>query len=172
MIYIKADGFVHDICRPDVWTGYDITPLVCSSHSGRTSDCLGEEMRCSKICPVQRCPHQWPCKDREVLFNCQGFTKSHSSLGLNGLQPQGLKEYSDSYLILDYLGPILGSKCLVTQTTGNYLGLGPLEETSEKMFQVTTQTFNLLYYFPYMYIHIFIGLTSLASIYSQTPVLL
>jgi hypothetical protein len=41
---------------------------------------------------------------------CQGFTKSHFSMGPNGLQPQGLKEYSDSYLVSDYLGPILGSK--------------------------------------------------------------
>jgi hypothetical protein len=88
-----------------------------------------------------------------MLVYCQGFTKSHSDLGLNGLQPQGLKEYSDSYLISDYLRPILGSKCLVMQITGNYLGFGPLEETSKTMFQVTTQTFNLLYYFPYMYIH-------------------
>jgi hypothetical protein len=54
---------------------------------------------------------------------CQGFAKSHSSLGPNGLQQQGLKEYSDSYLVLDYLGPVLESKCLVTQTTGNYLRL-------------------------------------------------
>jgi hypothetical protein len=54
---------------------------------------------------------------------CQGFTKLHSGLGLNGLQLQGLKEYFDSYLVLDYLGPILESKCLVMQTTGNYLGL-------------------------------------------------
>jgi hypothetical protein len=53
---------------------------------------------------------------------CQGFTKLHSSLGLNRLRLQGLKEYSDSYLVLDYLGPILGSKCLVMQTKGNYLG--------------------------------------------------
>jgi hypothetical protein len=36
------------------------------------------------------------------------------------------------------------------------------------MFQVATRTFNLLYYFPFM---LLIGLTSLASIYSQTPVL-
>jgi hypothetical protein len=54
---------------------------------------------------------------------CQGFTESHSGTGPNGLQPQGLKEYSDSCLILAYLGPILGSKCLVMQTMGNYLGL-------------------------------------------------
>jgi hypothetical protein len=54
---------------------------------------------------------------------CQGFTESHSSSGPNGLRPQGLKEYSVSYLVSDYLGPILGSKCLVMQTTGNYLGL-------------------------------------------------
>jgi hypothetical protein len=84
---------------------------------------------------------------------CQGFTKSHSGLGLNRLWLQGLEEYSDSYLVSDYLGPVLGSKCLVTQTMGDYLGLGPLEETLEKMFQVSTQTFNLLYYFPFMYTH-------------------
>jgi hypothetical protein len=44
-------------------------------------------------------------------------------LSPNRLWPQGLKEYSDSYLVSDYLRPILGSKCLVTQTMGNYLGL-------------------------------------------------
>jgi hypothetical protein len=44
-------------------------------------------------------------------------------LGPNRLQPQELKEYSDNYLVLDYLGPILGSKCLVMQTMGNYLRL-------------------------------------------------
>jgi hypothetical protein len=44
-------------------------------------------------------------------------------MGLNGLQPQGLKEYSDSYLVSDYLRPVLGSKCLVMQTIGNYLRL-------------------------------------------------
>jgi hypothetical protein len=86
-----------------------------------------------------------------IAYPCQGFTKSHSGLGLNGLQPQGLKEYSDSYLISDYLGPILGSKCLVMQITSNYLGLRPSEGTSEKMFQVATRTFNLLYYFSFMY---------------------
>jgi hypothetical protein len=86
----------------------------------------------------------------------------------DGLRPQELKEYSDSYSTPDYLGPVLGSKCLVMQTLGNYLGLGPSEETSESMFQVATWTFNLLYCFPFM---LLIGLTSLASIYSQTPVL-
>jgi hypothetical protein len=44
-------------------------------------------------------------------------------MGPNRLQPQGLKEYSDSYLVLDYLRPVLRSKCLVMQTTSNYLGL-------------------------------------------------
>jgi hypothetical protein len=57
------------------------------------------------------------------LTSCQDFTKLHSGLGLNRLWPQGLKEYSDSYLIPDYLRPVLGSKCLVMQTTGNYLQL-------------------------------------------------
>jgi hypothetical protein len=33
-----------------------------------------------------------------------------------------LKEYSDGYLVSDYLRPVLKSKCLVTQTSGNYLG--------------------------------------------------
>jgi hypothetical protein len=54
---------------------------------------------------------------------CQGFTKSHSRMGPDRLQLQGLKEYSDSCLISDYLGPVLGSKCLVMQTTGNHLRL-------------------------------------------------
>jgi hypothetical protein len=62
----------------------------------------------------------------------------------------------------------MGSKCLVMQTMGNYLGLRPSEETSERMFQVATQTFNLLFV---SLLCILISLTSLASIYSQTPVL-
>jgi hypothetical protein len=96
----------------------------------------------------------WP---RTISFQLggrlSGFHQVALWLGLNRLRLQGLKEYPDSYLALDYLGPILGSKCLVMQTTGNYLGLGPSEETSEKMFQVATQTSNLLYYFPFMYTH-------------------
>jgi hypothetical protein len=44
-------------------------------------------------------------------------------LDLNGLWLKGLKEYSDNYLISDYLRPILGSKWLVMQTIGNHLGL-------------------------------------------------
>jgi hypothetical protein len=67
------------------------------------------------------------CQDECLTLNlikiCQGFTKLHSGSGLNRLRPQELKEYSDSYPVLDYLGPVLGSKCLVMQTTGNYLGL-------------------------------------------------
>jgi hypothetical protein len=86
----------------------------------------------------------------------------------NGLWLKELKEYSDSYLTSDYIGPVLGSKCLVMQTLGNYVRLRPSEETSESMFQVATRTFNLLYCFPFM---LLIGLTSLASIYSQAPVL-
>jgi hypothetical protein len=80
-----------------------------------------------------------------------GFHQVALRLGPNGLRPQGLKEYSDSYSVSDYLGPVLGSKCLVMQTLGDYFGLGPSEETSEKMFQVATRTFNLLYYYPFMY---------------------
>jgi hypothetical protein len=79
-----------------------------------------------------------------------GFHQVALRLGPNRLRLQRLKEYSDGYLTSDYLGPILESKCLVMQTMGNYLGLGPLEEAMEKMFQVATRTFNLLYYFPYM----------------------
>jgi hypothetical protein len=44
-------------------------------------------------------------------------------LGLNRLRPQELKKYSDSYLVSDYLRPVFGSKCLVMQIMGNYLGL-------------------------------------------------
>jgi hypothetical protein len=80
-----------------------------------------------------------------------GFHQVALWSGPNGLRPQGLKEYSDSYLTSDNLRSVMGSKCLVMQTTGNYLRLGPSEETTEKMFQVATRTFNLLYYFPFMY---------------------
>jgi hypothetical protein len=60
----------------------------------------------------------------QLLFKlCQGFIKLHSGPGLNRLQPKGLKEYSDSYLISDYLRPVLGSKWLILQTIGNHLGL-------------------------------------------------
>jgi hypothetical protein len=82
-----------------------------------------------------------------------GFHQVALRLGLNGLRPQRLKEYSDDYLTSDNLGPVMGSKCLVMQTTGNYLRLRPSEETSERMFQAATRTFNLLYYFPFMYTH-------------------
>jgi hypothetical protein len=47
----------------------------------------------------------------------------HSGSDLNRLWPKGLKEYSDSYLILDYLRLIFGSKWLVMQTIGSHLGL-------------------------------------------------
>jgi hypothetical protein len=87
------------------------------------------------------------------LSKVSGFHQVALRLGLNGLRLQGLIEYSDDYLASDNFGPIMGSKCLVMQTMGNYLGLGPSEETSERMFQVATQTFNLLYYFSFMYTH-------------------
>jgi hypothetical protein len=97
-----------------------------------------------------------------------GFRQVALRSSPDGLRLKELKEYPVSYSAPDYLGPVLGSKCLVMQTLGNYLGLGPSEETSESMFQVATRTFNLSYCFPFM---LLIGLTSLASIYSQTPVL-
>jgi hypothetical protein len=45
-----------------------------------------------------------------VSTNLSGFHQVALWSGLNGLRPQGLKEYSDSYLTSDYLGPVLGSK--------------------------------------------------------------
>jgi hypothetical protein len=89
----------------------------------------------------------------EELF-VSGFHQVALRLDLNGLQLQGLKEYSDDYLALDNLRPILGSKCLVMQAMGNYLGLGPSEETLKRIFQVATRTFNLSYYFPFKYTHV------------------
>jgi hypothetical protein len=93
------------------------------------------------------------CVSFVLFMEMSGFHKLALWLGPNGLQLQGLKEYSDDYLASDYLGPVMKSKCLVVQTTGNYLGLGPLEETLGRMFQVATWTFNLLYCFPFMYTH-------------------
>jgi hypothetical protein len=55
--------------------------------------------------------------------SCQGFTKSHSSPDLNGLQLKGLIEYPGSCLILDYLRPNLESKWLIMQTIGYHLRL-------------------------------------------------
>jgi hypothetical protein len=96
------------------------------------------------------------CPQLYTHFQCNkvsGFHQVALQLGPNGLRPQGLEEYSDDYLASDNLGPVMGSKYLVMQTTGNYLGLGPSEETLERMFQVATWTFNLLYCFPFMYTH-------------------
>jgi hypothetical protein len=109
-----------------------------------------------------------PLDGWEQLVSLMTMALALDRFSIMKLRPQGLKKYSDSYSTPDYLRPILGSKCLVMQTLGNYFGLGPLEETSESMFQVATRTFNLLYCFPFM---LLIGLTSLASIYSQTPVI-
>jgi hypothetical protein len=92
-----------------------------------------------------------PLSHNHHHYILSGFHQVALRSSPNGLRPQGLKEYSDSYSVSDYLGPVLGSKCLVMQTLGNYLGLGLSEETSEKMFQVATRTFNLLYYYPFMY---------------------
>jgi hypothetical protein len=91
----------------------------------------------------------FPAQNLSTLLS--GFHQVALRLGLNGLRLQELKEYSDSCSVSNYLGPVFGSKCLVMQTTGDYLGLRPLEETSEKMFQVATRTFNPLYCFPYLY---------------------
>jgi hypothetical protein len=78
-----------------------------------------------------------------LKFKVSGFHQVALRSSLDGLRLKELKEYSDSYSAPDYLRPVLGSKCLVMQTIGNYLGLGPSEETSESMFQVATRTFNL-----------------------------
>jgi hypothetical protein len=119
-------------------------------------DVMGMMMKQNQVLPLplyvsDQCTDQsWLqglSRKRGIL---SGFHQVALRLGPNGLWLQGLKEYSDDYLTLNYLGPVLGSKCLVTQTMGDYLGLGPSEEAMEKMFQVATRTFNLLYYFPYM----------------------
>jgi hypothetical protein len=46
----------------------------------------------------------------DLVYRCQGFTKSHSGPGPNELRTKGLKEYSDSYSISNYLRFVLGSK--------------------------------------------------------------
>jgi hypothetical protein len=90
--------------------------------------------------------HKVPCQNPFVFANIlSGFHQVALRSSPDGLRLKELKEYSVSYSAPDYLGPVLESKCLVMQTLGNYLGLGPLEETSESMFQVATRTFNLLY---------------------------
>ena len=62
-----------------------------------------------------------------------------------------------SYLVSDSLGPVLGARAWSCKTANNYLGLSRLRNTSEifgEMSQVATRTFNVLYYFPFIW---FIG---------------
>jgi hypothetical protein len=100
--------------------------------------------------------------NHQSCWECvSGFHQVALRLGLNGLQPQGLKEYSDSYLASDYLGPILGSKCLVTRTTGNYLRLRSSEEPQRGCFRLPPglSIFHIIFL-----LCILIGLTSLATV--------
>jgi hypothetical protein len=104
-------------------------------------------------------------RKREIL---SGFHQVALRSGPDRLRPQGLKEYSDSYLTLDFLRPVLGSKCLVTQTMGNYLGSDLRRKPQRVCFRLPPR---LLIFYIIFLLCILIGLTSLASIYSQAPVL-
>jgi hypothetical protein len=80
--------------------------LLCAFIGEYKGTIFGKTIRSwlSGICVWHLANHaQW-------FGDCQGFTKSHSGSGPNGFRPQGLKEYSDSYLISDYSGPVLESK--------------------------------------------------------------
>jgi hypothetical protein len=115
------------------------------------------------------------CMDQSRLqgLSCKkgilsGFHQVALRLGPNGLWLQGLKEHPDSYLASDYLGPVLGSKCLVMQTMGNYLGSDLRRKPRRECFRLPP---GLSIFYIISLLCILIGLTSLASIYSQTPVL-
>jgi hypothetical protein len=148
--------FLNGYARPKF---YDISTHKHTSTAGR---------RLFRACSVMKMiPSIW---ENLLLWNWQhigalsGFHQVALRLSPNGLRPQGLKEYSDSCSISDYLGPVFGSKCLVTQTTGDYFGLRPSEESFRLPPRLS------IHYIVFL-ICILIGLTSLASIYSQTPVL-
>jgi hypothetical protein len=59
------------------------------------------------------------------IISLSGFRQVALWSSPDGLRLKELKEYSVSYSAPDYLGPVLGSKCPVMQTLGDYLGLGP-----------------------------------------------
>jgi tetratricopeptide (TPR) repeat protein len=124
---------------------------VCLSDMGHQEEALGAIQQAVELYNKlsAKYPGNFNSVLQESIKQLSGFHQVTLWLGLNGLWPQELKEYSVSYSTSDYLGPVLESKCLVTQTMGDYLGLGPLEETTEKMFQVATRTFNLLDCFPF-----------------------
>ena len=89
---------------------------------------------------------------------CQGFTGRTPVQVQNGSLPEGLNEYPAQLPRLGQLRTRIGSKSLVMQdykrlpqliTAPEHFGNLPRE-----MSQVATQTFNVLYYFPFIW---FIG---------------
>ena len=93
-----------------------------------------------------------------MLEYCQDFT-SHTPVRVqNGSLPEGLNEYPAQLPRLGQLQTRVGSKSLVMQdckqlprliTAPEYFG-----NLRREMSQVATQTFNVLYYFPFIW---FIG---------------
>jgi hypothetical protein len=117
-MYAEGKYFAMSMCsgRVRINKSLRVSPI----HRLFANENIGNLLYCSEF---KHSEHKQAVQLSNTPAGCQGFTKSHSSPGPNGLQPKGLKEYLDNYLISDYLGPILGSKWLIMQTIGNYLGL-------------------------------------------------
>ena len=86
---------------------------------------------------------------------CQGFTGRTPAWVRDGSLPEGLNEYPAQLPRLGQLWTRVGSKSLVMQdckrlpqliTAPEYFG-----NLRREMSQVATQTFNVLYYFPFIW---------------------
>ena len=91
----------------------------------------------------------------DTRYVCQGFIGRTPARVQVGSLPKGLNKYLVQLPRLGQPWTHIGSKCLVMYdckhlpwliTAPDYLG-NPREE----MFQVATQTFNVLYYFPFIW---------------------
>ena len=93
-----------------------------------------------------------------AVASCQGFTSRTPVRVRDGFLPEGLNKYPAQLPRLGQLQTRVGSKSLVTQdckrlprliTAPEYFG-----SLWKEMSQVATRTFNVLYYFPFIW---FIG---------------
>ena len=90
-----------------------------------------------------------------VLHGCQGFISHTLARVRDGSLPKGLNEYLAQLPRLGQLQTRIGSKCLVTNDYKQppRLTTAPdcLRNPQEEMSQVATWTFNVLYYFPFIW---------------------
>ena len=86
---------------------------------------------------------------------CQGFISRTPAQLQDGSLPKGLNEYPTQLPHLRQLWTRIGSKCLVMydckQPSRLITAPDYLRNLQEEMSQVATRTFNVLYYFPFIW---------------------